>query len=83
MAEPLADELRGAGIDLAFPTRTVLLHDQTEDADGDRARQREGWPAGRNPPEPRRAAKTGDASPGDGPDPLREQPDRPAAARST
>ncbi len=23
----------------------VLLHDQTEESDGDRARQREGWPA--------------------------------------
>jgi small conductance mechanosensitive channel len=34
-----------AGIDLPFPTRTVLLHDQTEKADGDRAAQREGWPA--------------------------------------
>lgn len=36
------------GIDLPFPTRQVLFHDQTETSDGDRARQREGWPAGRN-----------------------------------
>jgi small-conductance mechanosensitive channel len=35
----------GAGIDLPFPTRQVLLHDQTESGDGDRRRQREGWPA--------------------------------------
>lgn len=35
------------GIDLPFPTRQVLFHDQTETTDGDRARQREGWPAGR------------------------------------
>jgi small conductance mechanosensitive channel len=42
-----------AGIDLPFPTNVVLLHDQTEAADGDRTRQREGWPAGDNPPAPR------------------------------
>ncbi|MDP9316016.1 MAG: mechanosensitive ion channel family protein [Chloroflexota bacterium] len=34
------------GIDLPFPTRQILFHDQTEATDGDRARQREGWPAG-------------------------------------
>ena len=34
------------GIDLPFDTRVVLFHDQTEEADGDRRRQREGWPAG-------------------------------------
>jgi small-conductance mechanosensitive channel len=34
------------GIDLPFPTQQVLFHDQTEETDGDRARQREGWPAG-------------------------------------
>ncbi len=32
------------GIDLPFPTQQVLFHDQTEPTDGDRARQREGWP---------------------------------------
>lgn len=42
-----------AGIDLPFPTNVVLLHDQTEEADGDRTRQREGWPAGDSPPAPR------------------------------
>ncbi|MBX3465842.1 MAG: mechanosensitive ion channel family protein [Planctomycetes bacterium] len=36
--------LTAAGIDLPFPTHQVLLHDQTEEGDGDRARQREGWP---------------------------------------
>jgi small-conductance mechanosensitive channel len=35
-----------AGIDLPFPTRQILFHDQTEATDGDRRRQREGWPAG-------------------------------------
>jgi small conductance mechanosensitive channel len=34
------------GIDLPLPTQQVLFHDQTEESDGDRARQREGWPAG-------------------------------------
>ncbi len=34
------------GIDLPFPTQQILFHDQTEETDGDRARQREGWPAG-------------------------------------
>ena len=39
-------ELAAAGIDLPFPTRQILFHDQTEATDGDRRRQREGWPAG-------------------------------------
>jgi small-conductance mechanosensitive channel len=34
------------GIDLPYPTRQILFHDQTEETDGDRTRQREGWPAG-------------------------------------
>ena len=42
------------GIDIPFPTQVVLFHDQTEETDGDRSTQREGWPAGRNPPKPRR-----------------------------
>jgi small-conductance mechanosensitive channel len=43
-----------AGLDLPFPTTQVLFHDQTEESDGDRARQREGWPAaGRDVPRPR------------------------------
>ncbi len=35
------------GIDLPFPTQQIFFHDQTERTDGDRAAQREGWPAGR------------------------------------
>lgn len=38
--------LTEAGIDLPFPTRQILFHDQTEATDGDRRCQREGWPAG-------------------------------------
>lgn len=63
------DALAAAGIDLPFPTRVVLLHDQTEASDGDRARQREGWPKGDNPPRPRhlnevevRRGRTGDGA---------------------
>ncbi|TFZ01334.1 mechanosensitive ion channel family protein [Ramlibacter rhizophilus] len=41
----VAGALHEAGIDLPFPTQQVLFHDQTEDSDGDRRRQREGWPA--------------------------------------
>lgn len=52
--------LTRAGVDLPFPTRMVLLHDQTEETDGDRARQREGWPAGSDPPRPRASAHKGD-----------------------
>lgn len=42
--EKVKSALVQAGIDLPFPTRQVLFHDQTEDFDGDRRRQREGWP---------------------------------------
>lgn len=30
-----------------FPTQQILFHDQTEETDGDRVHQREGWPAGK------------------------------------
>lgn len=47
----LNNKLVAAGIDLPFPTQQILFHDQTEETDGDRTRQREGWPAakGNNP----------------------------------
>ncbi|HEV7798407.1 MAG TPA: mechanosensitive ion channel family protein [Pyrinomonadaceae bacterium] len=45
------------GIDLSYPTHQVLFHDQTEEVDGDRARQRAGWTAGSNGiPRPRKLA---------------------------
>lgn len=44
--------LDAAGIDMPYPTTVSLNHDQTEETDGDRKRQREGWPAGDNPPKP-------------------------------
>ncbi|MGO4573294.1 mechanosensitive ion channel family protein [Microvirga sp. 2TAF3] len=46
-----------AGIDMPFPTNVVLLHDQTEEIDGDRERQREGWPARDSPPAARHLNK--------------------------
>ncbi len=65
------EQLTAAGIDLPFPTQQILWHDQTEDSDGDRTRQREGWPAGRSAaPHPagvaraiERAKPTGDTVP--------------------
>jgi small-conductance mechanosensitive channel len=45
----LKDALTEAGIDLPFPTRQILFHDQTEQTDGRRDAQREGWPAGDRP----------------------------------
>lgn len=45
------------GIDLPFPTTVMLYHDQTEESDGNRAEQREGWPTGKEPPRSRRLAR--------------------------
>lgn len=48
--------LSQAGIDMPYPTEVHLHHDQTEEVDGDRRRQREGWPArpdGQEDPRPR------------------------------
>ena len=42
----IKNKLIANGIDLPFPTQQILFHDQTEDTDGDRMQQREGWPAG-------------------------------------
>ncbi len=51
----IKDRLTENGIDMPFPTQQILFHDQTEETDGDRRRQREGWPAGRREevPKPR------------------------------
>jgi len=43
----IKNKLTSNGIDLPFPTQQILFHDQTEATDGDRAHQREGWPAGK------------------------------------
>lgn len=58
------------GIDMPFPTQQILFHDQTEETDGDRTRQREGWPAGKQPPKSRGiAAAILDTTPRKGGDP--------------
>jgi small conductance mechanosensitive channel len=50
----IKNKLTANGIDLPFPTQQILFHDQTEETDGDRSRQREGWPAGKKEvPKPR------------------------------
>lgn len=49
--------LTGAGIDLPYPTSQVLWHDQTEEIDGDRNRQREGWPSRADQKNPRSMAR--------------------------
>lgn len=50
--------LDSAGIDLPYPTRVVLFHDQTDEHDGNRAKQREGWPSqGSSDPKAQRIAQ--------------------------
>jgi small-conductance mechanosensitive channel len=47
------------GLDLPYPTRNILFHDQTEETDGDRSLQREGWSAGKSKvPKPRRIGRS-------------------------
>ena len=46
----IRDSLNAAQIDMPYPTQVVLFHNQTDETDGDRTRQREGWPAGDSPP---------------------------------
>ena len=60
--------LLSAGIDLPFPTQQVLFHDQTEATDGDRTRQREGWPAPKDggAPDPARIGLAISQAGGDG-----------------
>ena len=57
--EKVKSALISAGIDLPYPTHQILFHDQTEESDGDRARQREGWPKGDG--EVPKQARLGDA----------------------
>ena len=49
----IKEALDEAQIDMPYPTQVLLMHDQTEASDGDRTQQREGWPAGDNPPQSR------------------------------
>ncbi|AUH35142.1 mechanosensitive ion channel family protein [Paracoccus tegillarcae] len=50
----VSNALDEAAIDMPYPTNVMLFHDQTEETDGKRGNQREGWPAGKNPPRSRR-----------------------------
>lgn len=61
--EALKPALIAAGIDLPLPTQQVLFHDQTEETDGDRSRQREGWPAQESNPRPRAALRQAPETP--------------------
>ncbi|MBB3950069.1 mechanosensitive ion channel family protein [Aureimonas jatrophae] len=68
--EAIKAALDSVGIDMPYPTQVVLFHDQTEETDGVRGEQREGWPRrpGREPPRPVRLVRSprgGD--PSDGP----------------
>lgn len=56
----IKERMDDEAIDMPFPTQVMLFHDQTEETDGDRTKQREGWPAGKNPP--KAARQIGDAS---------------------
>jgi len=44
----IKDALDASAIDMPYDTYVHLLHDQTEDTDGDRSKQREGWPLNDN-----------------------------------
>ncbi len=46
--EGVKQALDAKGIDIPYATQVMLFHDQTEDADGHRDAQREGWPSRRN-----------------------------------
>jgi len=48
------------GIDMPYPTQVLLLHDQTEETDGDRTQQREGWPVPKEGDAPK-SARLGEA----------------------
>lgn len=54
--EAIKASLDKAGIDMPFDTQVLLFHDQTEELDGVRGRQREGWPkpVDGEPPRPAR-----------------------------
>ena len=53
----IKDRMDRDGIDMPFETQVHLFHDQTEETDGQRSAQREGWPTGENDPAPARRAR--------------------------
>ncbi|WP_231757642.1 mechanosensitive ion channel family protein [Microbulbifer elongatus] len=50
--EAVKEALDEAGIDMPFETQVHLFHDQTDESDGQRGVQREGWPAGKRTADP-------------------------------
>ncbi len=62
--EGVKHALDEAGIDMPFDTRVLLFHDQSDEDDGRRGRQREGWPRrpDGNQPRPAREVPAGAGS---------------------
>lgn len=60
--QSIKEALDEAGIDMPYDTQVQLFHDQTEETDGDRAKQREGWPRGEAGSTPRWVAEKQDAA---------------------
>ncbi len=58
--EAVKKALDKAGIDMPFETQVLLWHDQTEDLDGKRGKQREGWPTRPDGEQPRPARTVAD-----------------------
>lgn len=58
--EAVKHALDEAGIDMPFGTQVLLFHDQSEETDGKRGRQREGWPRRPDAKPPRPARETAD-----------------------
>ncbi|MBS9719199.1 mechanosensitive ion channel family protein [Tianweitania sp. BSSL-BM11] len=51
--EAIKKALDAAGIDMPFDTQVMLVHDQTDENDGIRGKQREGWPKKQDADAPR------------------------------
>lgn len=66
--EAVKSALDEAGIDMPFETQVMLFHDQTEETDGVRGKQREGWPRrpGEAVPRPRAGLRNGPVARGGG-----------------
>ena len=62
--EAIKHALDKAGIDMPFDTQVLLLHDQSEELDGMRGKQREGWPAPRDGNVPQSVRARGEGSGG-------------------
>lgn len=68
--EEIKSALDAAKIDMPFETNMLLFHDQTDELDGVRGKQREGWPAPKDGsgPQPVRVSREGRGKPISGPD---------------